>query len=637
MRKITSSVAALFLFAGMFAQTTHKALPGLKTVPAKKLTYEEQLRETSPSALRGSNPSTLAAFWTDDFSVPAHWTMNSPTGGPGTGGGTSNLWKIDNVGPVGGFKLSPINSTTKANGFATFDSDFNCSASQIADMTNTTAISCTGHPNIFLEFQQYYRRYYDSTFVFVSNNNTTWTKYMVNSTLAVNISTTNPDMQKIDISSVAGNQATVWVRFEFYSPASLGSAAGCGYSWMVDDVALVDMPANDIGIDHVFADMGFKNGGYYTKTPITQILPMTFRAAISNQGVSPQTASKLTVGISNGASTVYNQTGGAAANALNYASRDTLFDTLTAFTPAAVTAHYTCRFEVSQSQSELPGDTMNNSIIKSFDITDTAFARDNGVANGVIGSVNYVNGDADGSMIGNLFLLSNGATISTISAFIDTSTTIGTTFQYKLLRIDSAGGFNEIASSKIYTVNSKTPFGKWISMAVPLPVIAGNYVAAVAATNQAAGSSTAAAQGVFVGDDRKTQQPRVSSFVYTAGASGGATPGWGTINHLPMVRMSILKGPAGIHELASNLSLAGAFPNPAAQNIAISYSLSKASDIVVAIYDLSGKQIESFRESAAAGTHTKNLDLSTYAAGTYFYSVSSGSAKLNGKFVVIKN
>jgi hypothetical protein len=636
MRKITSSVAAIFLFTGMFAQTVHKALPTLKAAPMKKLTYEEQLRETPVTAQRSGNPSTLAAFWSDDFSVPAHWTMNSPSGAPGVGGGTSNLWKIDNVGPVGKFKLAPVNSTTKTNGFATFDSDFNCSTNEIADITNSTPISCTGHSKIFLEFQQYYRRFYDSTFVFVSNNNTSWTRYVVNSSLAPNISTANPDIPKIDISAVAGNQATVWVRFEFYSPSSLGASAGCGYSWMIDDVALVDMPANDIGIDRAFVDMAFKDGGYYTKTPVSQILPMNFRAAISNQGVAPQTASRLTVGISNGTSTVYNQTGAPAANAMNYASRDTLLDTLS-FTPASVTAHYTCRFEVNQSQTELPSDTMNNSLVKTFDITDTAFARDNGVSGGTTSPVNYVNGDADGSMIGNIFLLMNGATVSSISAFVDTSTAVGTTFQYKLLRFDSAGGINEVASSRIYSVNSKNPLGRWITMQVPLPVMAGNYLAAVAVTGQIAGTSTTYSSGVFLGDDRKTQQPRVSSLVYTAGVAGGATPGWGSIPHLPMVRLNILKGPAGISEHASNLSLAGAFPNPAAQNIAISYSLSKASDVIVAIYDLSGKQIESFQESAAAGAHTKNLDLTRYAGGTYFYSVSSGNAKLNGKFVVIKN
>jgi hypothetical protein len=51
-----------------------------------------------------------------------------------------------------------------------------------------------------------------------------------------------PTLKSIDISDVAGGQPTVWVRFHW--------TGTWGYSWFVDDVALLPLPANvnNIGV-----------------------------------------------------------------------------------------------------------------------------------------------------------------------------------------------------------------------------------------------------------------------------------------------------------------------------------------------------------------------------------------------------
>jgi hypothetical protein len=296
-------------------------------------------------------------------------------------------------------------------------------------------------------------------------------------------------------------------------------------------------------------------------------------------------------------------------------------------------ASYTCRWHASQTQTENAADTANNSIVKTFAVTDTVFARDKGTSNGTIGTVNYTNGDADGSMIGNLFLMNAAGTVSSISAFIDTATGIGTSYQFELLRYDSAGNFNQVSTTKSVSVNSKAGLGKWITLGLGTPVIPGNYLAAVIATGQIAGSTTQNPVGVMIGEDKTTEQPRSTSFVYTAGASPAT---WGYVTLLPMIRMNILKGPAGINEHSNELTLASAFPNPANSTIAISYTLSQVSDAVIVIHDITGKVINTFKESAVSGTRTLNVDLNAYAAGTYFYSVTSKHATLNGKFVVTK-
>jgi hypothetical protein len=632
MKKITSTISLLFLGCAIFAQT---GVVKTKLMTPRVIGGKTALAKTANNKQAITNVSTQAAFFTDDFSVPSHWTMASPT----SGGGPFSLWKIDTIGPNGMGSAAPYNipkikSTTASNGFATFDSNNDCSGNQVADITTATPINCSAHPFINLTFQEDYRRWYDSTFVYVSKDNVTYTKYVVNHAMAVKDITPNPTTVKVDISAVAGGQATVWIRFEF---ASLGAwttnSPGCGYAYMIDDVALTDMPANDLSLDHAYADFGAQDLGYYTQTPITQIVPMTFRAAIANNGFAAQTVNNLNVKISNGTSTVYNQTGSAIAT-LAYGKRDTIYDTLTAFTPASSVANYTARFLVSQTQTENPADTANNAVVKKFSVSDTVFARDNGIAHkGVTGPDNYTGGDVDGSAIGNLFLMNGGGTIASISAYVDTITALGTSIQYKIMRVDSAGGFTEIGTTGIYNVSNKALLGKWMTMALPAPlsVLPGTYIASVVATGQTPGSTTAAPLGVFLGADKTTQQPLHTSYVYTAGSSPAA---WGYITELPMIRMNIVKGPAGIKENINELTLVSAFPNPATRTISINYSVSTVSNVLIEIYDIAGKKMDSFKETSVNGTRVSKVDLSNYAAGTYFYSVTSDHSKLDGKFVV---
>lgn len=189
------------------------------------------------STARGIRPvPSVASFWSDDFSNAANWTISNQTG-------NSDNWVIGTTVPSGTFPIPAITSTSAANGYAMFDSDLLCSGDQIADLTTANSINCSSESSVVLTFEQYYRRYDDSTFVFVSVDNVNWTKFPVNQSYPNNVlSATNPEVVTVDITSVAANQATVWIRFQFWSPSTYttgpGGAPGCGYAWMIDDVAL---------------------------------------------------------------------------------------------------------------------------------------------------------------------------------------------------------------------------------------------------------------------------------------------------------------------------------------------------------------------------------------------------------------
>jgi len=190
----------------------------------------------APAATKVISPiSTQAAFWTDDFSNATNWVISNQTG-------NSDDWVIGTGVPSGSFAIPGITSTTAANGFALFDSDLLCSGDQIADLTTASSIDCSGETVVNLSWEQMYRRFDDSTIVFVSTDNVNWTGFSINASYTNNVmSATNPEVVTVDISSVAAGQSTVWIRFEFFSPSTFvgpGGAPGCGYAWMIDDVAL---------------------------------------------------------------------------------------------------------------------------------------------------------------------------------------------------------------------------------------------------------------------------------------------------------------------------------------------------------------------------------------------------------------
>lgn len=221
-------VAVLATIQVSFAQEKKVA----STTKIKNLSVANHTARKSAPAT-SSAAGTVVPFWTDDFSNPANWTISNQAG-------NSDNWVVGVDTPDGSVSggMGGILSTSVANGFALFDSDTLCSGDQIADITTANPINCTGMDPVVLTFEQYYARWYDSTFVFVSNDNVNWTKYTVNQFFLNNDLSFNPDIVKVDISSTASNQATVWLRFEFYSPSSMGPNAGCGYAWMIDDVSL---------------------------------------------------------------------------------------------------------------------------------------------------------------------------------------------------------------------------------------------------------------------------------------------------------------------------------------------------------------------------------------------------------------
>ncbi|MEA3446801.1 MAG: T9SS type A sorting domain-containing protein [Bacteroidota bacterium] len=170
--------------------------------------------------------------WSNDFSVSADWVIsNVPANGED--------WIITTNAPAGTYSnsIGAINSTSAANGFALYDSDYigSSGGTQDASIATSSAIDLTLYSNLEISFQQLYRRYQNEhCYVGISTNGSSWSNIEVNS--SVSSGTTVSNTVTVDISAIADNEATVWVRFQY-----VGS---WDYAWMVDDVEINGAVAN---------------------------------------------------------------------------------------------------------------------------------------------------------------------------------------------------------------------------------------------------------------------------------------------------------------------------------------------------------------------------------------------------------
>ncbi len=75
--------------------------------------------------------------------------------------------------------------------------------------------------------------------------------------------------------------------------------------------------------------------------------------------------------------------------------------------------------------------------------------------------------------------------------------------------------------------------------------------------------------------------------------------------------------------IIQSLSLS-TFPNPATNTTTLDYDFPKASPIEITIYNVTGKRMQEIQHpQEESGHHEEALDLSGYADGTYFISVSA--------------
>jgi Secretion system C-terminal sorting domain len=452
-----------------------------------------------------------AIIWSDNFSSASNWTLGD------IDDANDDHWTIGTDEPAGTFSSTygAIESTTAANGFALFDSDFLCGGSQQAWVMNAAPIDLSGYPGAVLEFEQFFTRFRGDCFVDVSVNGTDWTEFEVNAEINVNASTPNPELTTVNISSVVANQATVWIRFRYFSTVAVhGPGSGCDYAWMVDDVALLELEPYELVMNFgVISHTG--NGEEYGRVPQDQLnAQMNLGAEVLNFGSEAQTGLTINVLITDdGGATILDQTFAQS----DLAAGETVFMDELVTLPALDEGIYDVAFTVTSNEAASENDPLDNIAARQFAIDNNTYALD-GIdvydANELtgIGSTSF-EGAADGLEILTYYELANPTTVYAISAELAGGTEVNSAVIVSIFDTTSVFAENllsPIAQSDVISVTTANLVAGRVTALIlpPIDLPAGGYYASVRLL------SSANAFDIFILDDNTVPQPGASSLIY---------------------------------------------------------------------------------------------------------------------------
>ena len=566
--------------------------------------------QIKPSKLTQNTKETI--LWSNSFNTPSDWVINNTAGTPGLG------WEFSsNPAAIPVSQLSPFASTTAANGFLFVNSDANNTVDFdgtpiVTTATTSATINLTGQPVVRLRYQHNFRWWHDTRGVSVSaDNGATWTDFEMsneNEYSLPNQNAGNPEQTVIDISSIAGNQAQVKIRF-YYNDHDWW-----GWYWAVDDVALFVPEDYDLVM----------LGGYWGSTgawgarlpyyqiPLSQLAPLDVAGIVKNYGALTQNDVVFTAALASGV-----WSGSSAPETVLTGATDTI--SLTgALTPPPIVATHVINMSASSSATDaLPAD---NSILSaaSVSVNDYIYARDKGTA---------TNGTYNAGMgfeAGNIFDIFASANLSGIDAYIDGGAVVGAEVYAKLYSVDptattTAAAFVFVDESVSYTLTA-ADLGQKITLAL-----------GGGATPLNAGESYLVVLGSF-GDGGATDDLIIS----TAGVSEASTSyyfdmtdlTWYYTTATPMVRMNFDPS-VGVNEVQDNLGLR-VFPNPA--NEVINISLNKEVSATITLLDVSGKVV---RTQALNGIST-SINTASLNSGVYFVTINDGTSVSTQKVVIKK-
>ena len=91
------------------------------------------------------------------------------------------------------------------------------------------------------------------------------------------------------------------------------------------------------------------------------------------------------------------------------------------------------------------------------------------------------------------------------------------------------------------------------------------------------------------------------------------------------------------NQVPSDYALSQNYPNPFNPSTKIAFSLPKAGNVSLVVYDILGREVATLVNTFVnAGTHVVPFDASALSSGVYLYKITSGSFIDSKKMVLIK-
>lgn len=339
------------------------------------------------------------SFFSEDFAsgIPAGWTNVDNSG-------NNVLWRTTTTGalsmgaPVDA-QLNPV-GTSAANGYLILDSD--SAGSSLTENTEltTVAINCSGHPNVYLTFNEYFAQYGNSQgIVKVSNDNIFWVDvHHAETGLVSDSGTANPNLVVIDISATAANQSTVYIRFNYIGAYD--------YWWFVDDIQLYEPSATDLAVTSIE-----ELNTDYTQIPLSQSTALTLSAEVINAGLNVAANGSALLELIDAVTTlpVFSET--INLSSLNPGASQIVVPSSGFAAPAP--GIYYARVTVI-----IPGDgNASNDVLTSGNvfISDSVYSRDN---DAISGALQIGSGAGEDGIAGQNFMVNSSADLTSITVFL---------------------------------------------------------------------------------------------------------------------------------------------------------------------------------------------------------------------------
>lgn len=588
-------------------------------------------------------------FWSETFTagIPAGWTSVDASGQ-----GFNWQWCAEPnptppCSPVFNGQ-QPFAATTAATGFVHVDSDGGLSAplpqNHVSRLT-TAAINCSGKSQVWLQFQNHIGTFEvplaATAIVRVSTNLTNWTEFTPFSTFTgTNFFSPNPYFAVLDISSVAANQATVYIQWQW--------TANWEYMWNLDDVNLFDAnpsPKNDIVInDFFYPASSFAQ-------PVSQIGTDTFAfgAWLANPGADDQTNVVLRAAITTDTN-VELWADSLTIPELGSGTVDSFFELPNRYAPELAIGAYQIKYTVrSDKQDERPADNSGSDF---FLVTNSIFSKESQAQSAIrpqeLGTGWYV---------GNLYQMSAGsldnyqATTATFTFGADAAEIPVTDVEASIYLFRVKDGVNFATAGGFDRTSFFSPDLEWKGLAnysAPDTMVGGllqtvqlldidlfspgvkldkgaRYLVVVGYADQS--------RFAYHAFNEDVNMYFASTFTFSPTSGGPAqwfTNGFG-IEENAVLRMNIsLVTTTDDKPLAE--SAMRIMPNPVSDMLNLAVRFDKPTNATITIADMSGRVIE-FEDREGLTNDNLSYPVRQLAPGTYLARIATAEGTLTKKFV----
>ena len=601
------------------------------SMQAQTVIWEEQFDGGIPDTWEVGPGSPEGAFW--------QWTAT----------GQANVADLDGVETAALFwgTRGPIESPSVANGCAMYNSDvydgggIGVGAGPFPGVHSGTltspSIDLTGFDAVSVKFNQFARANANavSTLIEISNDGgANWTDFPINPSVVGNGGTTADDVLLVNISSVAGNQSDVKIRFTW---------SGRYYFWLIDDVQIVETPKHNIALGDFF----YPAASYAQPVTLVDTDTMAFEGDVSNIGGEDQTDVTLIATVSNEADGSILYQDSTVLDVLEVDSTRTL-QIASTYAPELGVGSYRIDYEVvARGATEADFDDSDNANGDPFIVSDSLFAKDNGL--GIGGLRPGGGGDWE---FGNFYLISplaNGfvATNATFGGARNAAdgTMAGAEASVFLQKVDDAtvapnfDGFDtNIPSSSLEPVGFNTytfpesyqNYDDAVVEILDINTFEGGVELEAGARYFLTVQYSGANNNIFHSVDDDINYFQISTVVATTQwFLGGFGPEEAAVVRMT-VDLGVMTDDIALADNALTLN-----PNPVSDVLNVSVDLENAQDALFVVADISGK-IMSVKEYQNVQNQNLEYDVTNYPAGTYVIRISTLEGTKTKKFVVIK-